>query len=400
VIKLVPDLFFDEKNAKQALCDFIKSTDRLSIGPQCEQFETLFAKWQERDHCTLFNSGSSANLALIQALINLKRIQSKEVAAFSAVTWATNVMPLMQLGLTPLPVDIEIDTLNISSRTLTLALDKHPQVKLLFLTHLLGFCGDLDNIRRICDERGITLIEDVCESLGSEFQGAKLGNFGLASTFSFFVGHHLSMIEGGAVCTNDPELNRMLKLVRAHGWDRNLADQDKENIRRDHQITDDFFANFTFYELGFNLRPTEITGFLGIQQLPHADKIVAKRHQNFNQFQQVVNKNPDLLPLKVDHLDIVSNFSMPIVCRSQAIAARYIKDFTQADVEIRPIVGGSIPEQPFFKKQIHLKMPTPNAAFVNHHGFYFGNHPKLSDTDLSILENLLQPIQVKAGTAK
>ena len=390
MIKLVPDLFYRERETKQALCDFIMSTDRLSIGPECETFERQFAKWQGGSYCTLFNSGSSANLALVQALINLGRIQARDVAAFSAVTWATNVMPLIQLGIVPMPVDIEVDTLNISRDTLAAALDQHPDVKLLFITHLLGFCDDLDAILDLCERRNIIVIEDVCESLGSVYRGKKLGNFGLAGTFSFFVGHHLSMIEGGAVVTDDPELDRMLSLVRAHGWDRNLSDIDKATIRAQHGITDDdFLANFTFYDLGYNLRPTEITGFLGQKQLIDADEIVERRHDNFKRFETAVAHNPELLPLSVDHLDVASNFAMPIVCRTREATAHYVTSFQEAGVEIRPIVGGSIPEQPFFKRHPHITTKTPNATYVNHHGFYFGNHPKLSEDNLALLEGLL-----------
>lgn len=398
MIKLVPDLFYQEKETKEALAAFIVGTDRLSIGPQCEAFERDFAHWQGRVYCTLFNSGSSANLALIQALINLKRIAAKDVVGFSAVTWATNVMPLIQLDLVPMPVDIEVETLNISSATLLRALDQHPEMKVLFITHLLGFCGDLDAVIALCQDRGITIIEDVCEALGSVYEGKKLGNVGVASTFSFFVGHHLSTIEGGAVCTDDPELDRMLRLVRAHGWDRNLGEADRRTIRQQYGIANDFFANFTFYELGYNLRPTEITGFLGQRQLVHADEIVSRRAQNFKEFQQGVLQNPDLMPLQVDHLDVISNFAMPIVCRTDELTALYIKAFQEAEVEIRPIVGGAIPDQPFFAKHPHVPISTPNATFVNNHGFYFGNHPNHTPADLAHLRRLLHQLPVATAT--
>jgi CDP-4-dehydro-6-deoxyglucose reductase, E1 len=390
MLKLVQGLFYNEEQTKQELCDFIMSTSQLSIGPQCAVFEEQFAAWQGRQYCTLFNSGSSANLALIQALLNLGQIKASDEVAFSAITWATNVMPLVQLGLTPVPVDVELETLNISSRTLQETLAEHPNIKVLFVTHILGFCGDLDEITAMCRERGIIVLEDTCESLGSVFQQKKLGNWGVGSTFSFFVGHHMTTIEGGAVCTDDAELDRMLRLVRAHGWDRNLTDNAKEEIRREYGVANSFFANYTFYTLGYNLRPTEITGFLGQRQLQYLDEIVSRRADNYQRFHEALSTNPDFVPLATDHLDVVSNFAMPVICRTPALAEHYIALFKAADVEIRPIVGGSVPEQPFYTKLYGATATIQNAHTINRHGFYFGNHPGLGPESLQILERLLK----------
>ncbi len=345
----------------------------------------------------MFNSGSSANLALIQSLMNLGRLKKGDTVGFSALTWPTNVMPLIQLGLKPVPIDVEINTLNISSHTVEPALTDNPGLKVLFVTNVLGLCGDLDRIAEQCAERGIILLEDNCESLGTVYQGKKLGNWSLASTFSFFVGHHMSTIEGGAVCTDDPALDRMLRLVRAHGWDRNLSDEAKSRIRQEHNIENSFFANFTFYTLGYNLRPTEITGFLGNQQLQYLDTIVNQRHQNFSQFQAATQDNPDLIPLHTEHIDLVSNFAMPVIGRSPQITQHYIETFRANNVEIRPIVGGSIPEQPFYKKLVGPAL-VKNAQFINRHGFYFGNNPELTPAELTLLTQLLhqpQPVAIR-----
>ncbi len=198
MIKLIKSTFYKENQTKRELAQFIKSTNWMSFGPQCQKFEKEFAKYQGRKECILVNSGSSANLAIVQTLLNLGKIKRGDKVGFSAVTWSTNVMPLIQLGLDPMPVDVELNTLNVSSRTLAETL-KHQKIKMLFLTNLLGFCDDIDKIERICKKEKILLIEDNCESLGTVYKGKKLGNFGFASTFSFYVGHHMSTIEGGAV---------------------------------------------------------------------------------------------------------------------------------------------------------------------------------------------------------
>ena len=258
-----------------------------SFGEQCELFERNFSQYQQRKHGVFVNSGSSANLAIIQSLLNLGKINPGDKVGFSALTWSTNTMPLLELGLNPIPVDVEINTLNVSSRTFKETLKVH-KPKMLFLTNLLGFCDDLDEIVKICKQKNIILIEDNCESLGSVYKGKLLGNFGLASTFSFYVGHHMSTIEGGMVVTDNKRLADMLRLVRAHGWDRNLAMQDQEKIRKKFRVNSTFYSRYTFYDLGYNLRPTEIAGFLGNYQLQFIDEILTKRNKNFLKLYAVV----------------------------------------------------------------------------------------------------------------
>src|SRR3989338_1011934 len=159
MIPLIKSTFYNEAETKRKLCDFILQSDKLSIGQQCRLFERGFAKYQERKHCVFVNSGSSANLALIQALLNLGKLKKGDPVGFSALTWSTDVMPLIQLGLTPVPVDVEMDTLNVSSKKFLTILKRYP-LKALFLTNLLGFCVDIDAIAALCKKKSIVLIED------------------------------------------------------------------------------------------------------------------------------------------------------------------------------------------------------------------------------------------------
>ncbi len=389
MIKLIKSTFYNEVKTKRALCNFITSAKQLSIGPECKKFEINFARHQQRKYCVFFNSGSSANLAIIQALINLGYIKPGTFSGFSALTWATNPMPLIQLGLKAIPIDVEINTLNVSSRTLLETL-KHYSLKLLFITNLLGFCDDLDQILKICKQKKILLIEDNCESLGSVYNNKLLGNYGLASTFSFFVGHHMSTIEGGAVCTNDKKIAIMLKLVRAHGWDRNLDTSNKIKLRNQYKVSSSFYSKYTFYDLGYNLRPTEINGFIGNIQLKYLDKIVEKRYNNFLKLVKIIHQNSKLYySLKYEHIDLVSNFAFPLVCKSQEIRDKLIKK-CKNKIEIRPIVGGDITRQPFFNKYMpkyskHLR--NSNAKLINENGLYFGNNPELTNEELQIISN-------------
>lgn len=391
MIKLIKSTFYKEEETRADLIKFIRSVKQLSFGPECEKFEKNFAKYQGRKYCVFFNSGSSANLALTQSLLNLGVLQKMDLTGFSALTWATNVMPLIQLGLKPIPIDIRIETLNVSSQKLIKIIEKYP-LKALFLTNLLGFCDDLDKIKKICESKNIILLEDNCEALGTEFKGGKLGNFGLASTFSFFVGHHMSTIEGGAVCTDNPKLARMLKMTRAHGWDRHLKPDEQQALKNNHKIKD-FYANYTFYDLAYNLRPTEINGFLGNNQLKHIDEIIKKRNANFVSLASAIYDNKNFIPIKHNHINMVSNFAFPVICRSKKIHNKLIKK-CRNKLEIRPIVGGNMLLQPFFKKYLLYYLglerlfDCPNAEMVHRQGFYFGNNPELTNKEIGEIKSI------------
>jgi len=392
MIKLIKNTFFKQRQTSRLLAKFIGSTDKLSFGPECEKFEKRFAKFQGRKYCIFVNSGSSANLALIQALVNLGRLKKRDRVGFSAVTWSTNTMPLIQSGLEPVPVDVELDTLNVSSRTLIKTIGE-VEVKALFLTNLLGFCDDMDEIKKICSSRKILLLEDNCESLGTVYKGKKLGNFGLASTFSFYVGHHMSTIEGGAICTDDEELAVMLRIVRAHGWDRNLSIRDQNNLRNKFKVNSTFYSRYTFYDLGYNLRPTEISGFLGNNQLSHIDEIIKKRNENFIKMAIPIYELTDrYYPVKFDHIDFLSNFAVPVVCRDVELRNKLVK-VCNGKVEIRPIVGGNIVQQPFFKKYVDNQVKTPNSELIHKNGLYFGNNPDMTDDDINSILKIFVKIK-------
>lgn len=387
MIKLIKSTFYKESQAKKALCRFISNAKQLSIGPECYKFEKNFAKWQGRRYCIYFNSGSSANLAIIQTLLNLGLLKKNDLTSFSAITWATNPMPLIQLGLEAIPIDVELNTLNVSSNGLLSFLEKY-HIKMLFLTNLLGFCDDIDIIKKICDLKKIILIEDNCESLGTVYKNKKLGNYSLASTFSFFVGHHMSTIEGGAVCTDSEEIAIMLKLVRAHGWDRNLESKEQIKLRKKYKVESSFYSKYTFYDLGYNLRPTEINGFLGNNQIKYLDEIITKRQTNFFKLTKAINMRSDLYyPLKSSHISLLSNFAYPVICKSKKIRDILIKK-CENKIEIRPIVGGDMTHQPFYKKhmpQYEKILGNSNADIIKEQGLYFGNNPEMTPTEISIL---------------
>lgn len=388
-IPLMRHALINEANTLRALAVWLEAEpDRLSMGEQCAEFERQFAKWQHHKHCTLFNSGSSANLALWQAVKNLGFPAGKRVG-FSALTWPTNVMPLMQLGYTPHAIDVDPSTLNITPRTLQKELHK---LDALFVTNALGICPDLDVIAEMCRESRIPLYEDNCEGLGSELLTDKAGNFGEAATFSFFVAHHMSTIEGGAVCTDDDALAEMLIMVRSNGWDRNLPRDRQEHWRKSAGV-DDFDGAYTFYAAAYNMRPTEITGFLGLEQLKHLDTNLDKRSLVFLKLTALARMNNELLPLDTQSQLFLSPFAFPVVCKSRGLRTKYIARLAAAGVETRPIIAGNITRQPFYR-DIHPDMPPLYGADMIHEcGFYFGIWPEMGDEEIVILSECLKEVQ-------
>ena len=389
MIPLMKSAFLNEHATRQALADFVLTAPRLSMDVQCASFERAFATWQGRADAVLFNSGGSANLALLQSLLNLRRLRAQDQAAFSALTWSTNVMPIIQTGLNPLCVDCSPSTLNVSSSTLLDRLaDQDP--KAFFVTNALGYMGDLDRIRDVCADRGILLIEDNCEALGSALPSGRAGNFGVAATFSFFVAHHMSTIEGGMVATDDEELAEMLRIVRANGWDRNLTAGQRIRLRERHGVHGELEAKYTFYDLAYNLRPTEITGFLGLFQLRSLDGAIMRRQENHERLEAVLRTNSDLIPIDRSHMSSLSPFAFPVICSTPELRNAYLAQFAGAGVEIRLLIAGNIQLQPFYKKYLLSEELLPGAQFLHECGFYFGNYPELTDMDLETLTSCLR----------
>ncbi|WP_291120712.1 DegT/DnrJ/EryC1/StrS family aminotransferase [Empedobacter sp. UBA7248] len=387
-IPLMRKAFLNEIETKKALAEFILHANRLSMDVECEKFEKKFAKYQECKHAILFNSGGSANLAMLQALKNLGKLKDGDKIGFSALTWSTNTMPIIQMNMTPVVIDVTPNVINTTSEDLLDRL-KTTDLQALFITNILGFTGDIERIKEICEEKNIILIEDNCESLGTQLPEGKTGNFGLGASFSFFVAHHMSTIEGGMVCTSDDEYAEMLRIVRANGWDRNLNSKQQQKWRSQFGIQSEFEAKYTFYDLGFNFRPTEITGFLGQYQMQFLEKNIQSREQNYLRIESVVKQNPDFLILNHDHINVLSTFAFPFVCKTPELRTHYIQKFIDAGVEIRPMIAGNMQSQPFYQKYVKEIYDMPGADMMHNNGFYCGNYPELLEEDLVVFEELL-----------
>ena len=294
------------------------------------------------------------------------------------------------MGFTPVPIDCDPKTLNVMSKNLLERLEqKDVNLKAFFATNVLGFAGDLDQIRDICREEKILFFEDNCEALGTRLADRLTGSFSLASSFSFFVAHHMSTIEGGLVCTDNEEFADMLTIVRANGWDRNLTAEKQHKWREHYNINSEFNAKYTFYDLAYNLRPTEITGFLGCNQMQHLEKNISTRESNYIFLEENVRINPDLISQDKYHIEKLSSFAFPVITKTRELHDLYLAKFSGAGVEVRPMIAGNIQSQPFYKKYTKKEYELPGTEFLHECSFYCGNYPELTNSELDVLRSCL-----------
>jgi CDP-6-deoxy-D-xylo-4-hexulose-3-dehydrase len=240
-----------------------------------------------------------------------------------------------------------------------------------------------------CIQNKIVVLEDNCESLGTIYNGRRAGNYSLAASFSFFVAHHMSTIEGGMVCTDDEEFAEMLTIVRANGWDRNLNAIQKSKWRKKYNIDSEFQAKYTFYDLGFNLRPTEITGFLGNFQMRFLEENINVRELNYLKVAGLIANNFELMQLERSGIEKLSTFALPILCKSKELKKKYMYRFSGAGIEIRPMIAGNMQNQPFYEKYVSDQYSLPGTDFIDQCGFYCGNYPELSVNDMETIMGCL-----------
>jgi len=192
------------------------------------------------------------------------------------------------------------------------------------------------------------------------------------------------------VCTDNKELAEMLRIVRANGWDRNLNAAQQDKIRKKFQIITEFDAKYTFYDLGYNLRPTEITGFIGMYQLKFLEENIKIRERNYLSLEKEVINNSDLITLDHSHLSLLSSFAFPVLCKNPELRNKYVAQFSGAGVEIRPMIAGNIQNQPFYKKYVKNVYDLPGTDMIHYCGFYCGNYPELTKSDLDLLSSCLK----------
>ena len=367
-VQLAQDTIDD--NDIQKLISWLSQKDvRLTQGPAVIEFEKLWSSWLGSESSTLVNSGSSANLLMIYSLIASGRLSLGDSVVVPALSWATDLAPVIQLGLNPILCDCNLEDLSVDLKMLE-EIFKNSAPKALLLVSVLGFVPDMDLILKLCEKYNVILLEDVCESTGSSFKDNKLGTFGLMSTFSFYFGHHISTIEGGMISSSDHEINNVLKSIRSHGWDRDTTTDFKEEMRKEWKV-DDFNSSFTFYYPGFNLRGNDLQAQMGIFQMDKIENVCKKRNENLSFY---LNNLPDAFwkPVIRDN-SFISNFAYPIIHEKRDQIVKALRDNS---IECRPLICGSMGKQPFYVKEYGEKS-LKNVDYIDEFGMYIPNHPAL-----------------------
>lgn len=357
----------------QALQDVIAS-GMFTMGPKVAQFEADFARYIGSKYAVMVNSGSSANLLMVAALIYTKnpvlKLKAGDEVIVPAVSWSTTYYPLYQYGLKLKFVDINLHTLNYDLGQLKQAITS--KTRAIMAVNLLGNPNDFSEINKMVGDRQIVLIEDNCESLGAQFEGKKAGTYGVMGTFSSFFSHHISTMEGGLIVTDDEELHHVLLSLRAHGWTRNLP---KENHVCGTKSDDPFEESFRFVLPGYNVRPLEMSGALGIEQIKKLPMLIEERRKNGALLQQALKDHPELLIQQEIGQSSWFGFSLVIKPSSRLSRKELVKKLTELGFECRPIVAGNFAKNEvvkYFDSEVHGDLK--NAEYVDQHGLFIGNH--------------------------
>ena len=378
MITLVKDTI-DNKDI-DSLVEWLKTYPRLTKGPVTLDFERKYSEWLGRKYSVFVNSGSSANLLMLSVLQQGEYLKNNKIV-IPSVAWATDLSPVIQLGLKPVLCDSNMEDLSVDLEHLEkIFQDESPSV--LMFVSVLGLVPNMDKIVNLCDEYNVILLEDTCESMGCEYKGQKLGTFGRMSSFSTFFGHHISTIEGGIISTDDFELYELLLSIRSHGWNRDLSEKTQVKLQKEWGVSE-FDAMYTFYYSGFNMRSTDLQAYIGLSQIDKLDDWGKKRKHNYNLYQELI-KNDYWKPKSYPG-SLTSNFAYPIISPNRD---EIVKSLQENQIEVRPMICGSMGTQPFYVKKFgELKLP--KVSIIDECGFYVPNHPSLIEEEIKFISNIV-----------
>ena len=367
---------------REVLSDFILSNQRLTNGLKVREFEDMWSKWLSVKHSVMVNSGASGNflsIALVKELYGIGEV------IVPPLGWVSDISSVVQLGMTPVFVDISMDNLSITAENIEKAITS--QTKAIVLVHCLGFNAINEKILEISKKHNLVLIEDCCESHGATFKGQKVGSFGDISIFSFYFGHHITTIEGGMVCVNDDNANDIVRLFRSHGMTREASQELQNNFVRNYPELNPLF---TFAVAGFNVRSTEINAVLGIEQMNRIDSNVDKRRNNFKVWLDNLDKNKFYTEFDVEGN---SNFALPLIMKrgyedrfninDDISGVRDILDLSGVEYRLGTAGGGNQALQPYLKKyDYRIEGDLTNVNYVHNNSLYIGNHTDLTDEQI------------------
>lgn len=361
----------------------VLASGQYTMGEKVKQFEEDFADYVGADYAIMVNSGSSANLVMISAMCQAGRLEPGDEIIVPAVSWSTTYFPLVQYGLVPVFVDIDLDTFNVDYKMVEKCITNKTKA-VLFVT-LLGNPSGLSNIRSICKQKNIELLVDNCEGFGSSFRKffgsprgtpwCESGTAGLMGTYSTFFSHHLQTMEGGMIVTNNKILRDYAVSIRSHGWDRHLEKRSTFGVKN----ADNFYNPFNFITVGYNVRPTEISGAVGVEQLKKADSFIETRRKNAEKFDRLLSvENMIMEPWGTCQIlweySESSYFGFGFILDKKYDRDAICRELKVYNIETRPIVAGNFTRSVVAKK-IHHKVPydLKNADILHDHGFFIGN---------------------------
>ena len=365
---------------------FLKKRKYLNQSVYTKNFENKFSKFLGTRNSVFVNSGSSANLLMAQVLLEGSFLKNKTVV-LPAVSWSTSVSPFVQLGYKVILCDCDKYNLGLCTYDLEKICKKF-NPGLVLIVNVLGHANNYKKIEYLKKKYKFELIEDNCESLGSALGKKKLGTLGLASSHSFYYGHHISTIEGGMISTKDRKFYNLALAIRSHGWARDMEKKFRLNLEKKFKI-DEFKSFFTFYYSGFNIRSTDFNACIGIEQIKKIHQIAKIRQKNFLRYKS----NLKSFWFQKSDLSILSSFGYATFVKNRLEVYKYLKS---KKIQSRPLICGNIGQQPFIKKNIKRIFNLDNAKFVDKYGIYLPNHTNLSLQDIDFISkkfsNIAQPI--------
>ncbi|MBI5610453.1 MAG: aminotransferase class I/II-fold pyridoxal phosphate-dependent enzyme [Deltaproteobacteria bacterium] len=364
----------------------------MTLGPRVAAFEAAFARAHGAADAVFCNSGSSANLLAIAVLARPQGpdqgpdLRPGDEVIVPSVTWSTTIWPVAQVGCVPVLADVDPQTLNVTVESIERALS--PRTKAVFLAHILGNPAPVEAIAELCRQRGLVLVEDVCESLDAETSGRRCGTFGRMGTFSFYFSHHICTVEGGMVVCQDPADGDRLRIQRAHGWTRNLPTESKAMWE---QRNPDVDPRFLFVDSGYNLRATDVQAAIGLVQLERRHAFLQRRRAVGEAWGRVRDRFADVyVPMQIAPGS--SHFALPIVLQpGLGLGRAELADFLERHgVENRPLVAGNLARQPALAHVPHrIAGPLTGADALHERAMYVGIHPSQTDADVELLSTLL-----------
>lgn len=372
-----------------SMAKFCLLSNKFTNGAKVKQFEKDWSNWLGSKYSLYVSSGSTANYLMLSAVKELYGLKDGDKVLVPSCTWVTNVGPVIQLGFTPIFCDINIENFSFCENDLEYISKVHPDIKLIFVTHLIGYSANNELCKKLFP--GAFILDDICESHGCKnSNGLKRGSDSLGASFSFYFGHHMTTIEGGMVSTNNYELYDLMRMKRSHGMAR-----ESENFDIYIKKYKDIPKQFLFVTDGYNFRNHEICAVLGIRQLKRLDSYILKRNVNFLKFINLISEYEKYFYIpKINSR--CSNFCFPLITKDKFLAQKLRSEFDKNGIEHRPIISGNLLKQPFLEGyEITTNKTNLNVDLVHSNGIYLGNNQFIGDKELNLLSEILNRVCLK-----